>query len=209
MVADSGGLFAACFLDPTVTYRIQLKTAGGSIIADIDPVSFSVQAASQGQVNAGAASNVFVSPATLAAWTGVATALGYTPLNKAGDTATNLAINPAAPAANSAGYLGSPINSQGNYTLALADAGKTLLNTGGVAITWTIPANASVAYPVGTVIAFLNTGAGAVTIAPAGGVTLNLAGAGTTGNRTLAQWGLAVAIQESANAWVITGAGLT
>lgn len=210
VVADSGGLFAACFLDPSITYRVQLKTSGGSVIADIDPVSFSVQAATQAQVNAGVASGVYVDPATLAGWTGVPAALGYTPLNKAGDTATNLVINPSAPAVSSAGYLGSPINAQaGAYTLALTDAGKTIFNNGGSAITWTIPANASVAFPVGTVIAFLNTGSGSVTIAPAGGVTLNLAGAGTTGNRTLAQWGLAVAIQESANAWVITGAGLT
>ena len=32
------------------------------------------------------------SPAKLAAWTGIPAALGYTPLNKGGDTATNLLL---------------------------------------------------------------------------------------------------------------------
>jgi hypothetical protein len=173
-------------------------------------VNLDVTAATQTQVNAGTATGVYVSPATLAAWTGVAAALGYTPVNKAGDTATNLLINPAAPGVASAGYLGSPINPQPNtYTLALSDCGKTILNTGSSAETWTIPPNSAVAFPVGTVVAFANTGSGSITLAPGAGVTLNLLGAGTTGNRTLAQWGLATATQIAANTWVIGGTNLT
>jgi hypothetical protein len=192
-----------------VTYRIQLLNAASAVLADIDPVNLSITAATQGQVNAGVATGVYVSPATLAGWTGVAAALGYVPVNKAGDTATNLVINPAAPVANSAGYLGSPINLQNvNYGLILSDAGKTIFSASGTN-TYTIPTNASVAFPIGTVIAFINESAGALTIAPAGGVTLNLAGAGTTGNRTLAQWGIATMTQVSANSWIIGGAGLT
>lgn len=42
VVADSGGLFPVIFLDPNVTYRVQLKTSGGSLILDIDP--FTIQA---------------------------------------------------------------------------------------------------------------------------------------------------------------------
>jgi hypothetical protein len=38
---------------------------------------------------------------------------------------------------------------------------------------------------------------------------MNLAGAGTTGNRTLAQWGVATAIQVAANQWLISGTNLT
>jgi hypothetical protein len=44
VVADSGGLFAPIYLDPAVTYRAILKTAGGTTIQDVDPY-LKVQAA--------------------------------------------------------------------------------------------------------------------------------------------------------------------
>lgn len=210
VVANANGQFPAIYLDPTVTYRAQYQNAAGAVIADIDPVSASVGAATQAQVNAGVATGVYVSPQTLAAWTGVPAALGYTPVNKAGDTATNLVLSQASPAALSAGYLGVPINAQnGNYQTALTDTGKAILANSASANTKTIPANATVAYPVGTILTFINIGSAAVTIAPAAGVTLNLAGTGATGNRTLAQWGVATALQVAANQWLISGTGLT
>lgn len=209
-VANGNGQFPAIYLDPTVTYRVQLQTASAAVLADIDPANLDVVAATQAQVNAGSAAGVYVSPATLAAWTGVPAALGYTPVNKAGDTATNLAINPAAPAVNSVGYLGAPINLQnGAYSFALTDAGKAVLSTSATADTWTLEPNSAVAFPVDTIIPVVNVGAANVTIAPASGVTLNLAGTGATGNRTLAQWGLATLFQYGPNQWLISGTGLS
>lgn len=49
LVADSGGLFTAAYLDPAVTYRIQLKTSAGVLIADIDPYTVAANIAA-GQV---------------------------------------------------------------------------------------------------------------------------------------------------------------
>ena len=208
--ANGAGQFPAIYLDPTVTYRLQVQNAAGAVLADIDPVNLNTVAATQTQVNAGTDTKTFVSPNTLAGWTGVMGALGFTPVNRAGDTATNLVINPAAPAVSSAGYLGAPVNTQnGNYTLLISDAGKTLYSTSGSADTWTIPANASVAYPIGTVIGFINTGTATVSIVGASGVTLNLAGAGTTGARSLAQWGVATATKLASDGWVIGGMGLS
>jgi hypothetical protein len=210
VVANGSGQFPAIYLDPTVTYRLQVQNSAGAVLSDIDPVNLNTVAATQTQVNAGTSTTTFVSPNTLANWTGVIGALGYTPLNKAGDTATNLVLNVTSPAALSAGYLGSPVNTENaNYTLLITDAGKTLYQTSGSAYTWTIPTNASVAFPLGTVVGFINTGSGSVTIAPAGGVTMNLAGAGTTGNRTLAQWGVATATKVGTDTWVIGGIGLS
>lgn len=210
VAANGAGEFPAVYLDPTVTYRLQLQNAAGAVLSDVDPVNLNTVAATQSQVNAGTDTKTFVSPNTLANWTGVAAALGYAPVNRAGDTATNLAINPAAPAVASAGYLGSPVNTQnGNYTLLLSDAGKTIYSTSGSADTWTVPANAAAAFPIGTVIAFINTGAASVTLAPAGGVTLNLAGAGTTGSRTLGPWGVATMTKVASDSWVIGGIGLS
>jgi hypothetical protein len=209
VVADSGGLFAPMFMNPAVSYRLQLKTAGGSVIADIDPAAIGPAAATQAQVNAGTDSGTFISPATLAGWTGVAAALGYTPVNRAGDTATNLAIAPTAPASNSAGYLGVPVNNQtASYALVLADAGKLVRMNSGSASTLTLPANSSVAYPVDTAIAVRNIGAGTCTVTRASGVTLRLAGSTTSQDAAMSQWGLAVMVKEDADTWVIQGTGL-
>ncbi len=103
-----------------------------------------------------------------------------------------------------------PVNSQSaNYTLVLTDAGKVILHptTDNNPRTCTIPANASVAYPVGTCLTFINT-INTVTIAITSD-TLTLAGAGTTGSRTLAASGIATAVKLTSTTWMISGTGLT
>jgi len=107
---------------------------------------------------------------------------------------------------------GIPQNSQSaGYTLVLADAGKHIYHPSAdtTARTFTIPANSSVAYPIGTAITFVNdTGAGTVTIS-INTDTLVLAGPGTTGNRTLAAGGVATAVKVTSTRWIISGTGLT
>ena len=153
---------------------------------------------------------MFVSPAKLGDWTGVAGALGFTPLNKAGDTATNLLIANTALASTSAGYLGAPVNEQdANYTFALSDAGKMVRANSASGIAWTIPPNSAVAFPLGTAIVVRNLGAGTVTIMRGSGVTQLLAGGSTSKDVSLAQYGLATLIQESANAWVCSGSNVS
>jgi hypothetical protein len=98
-----------------------------------------------------------------------------------------------------------------NYTTVASDAGKHVLHPSAdtTARTFTIPANASVAYPIGTPITFVNqNGGGVITIAITTD-TMRLAGAGTTGNRTLAANGIATAIKLTATEWIISGTGLT
>ena len=90
------------------------------------------------------------------------------------------------------------------YTLALTDRGKSIDTTAGV----TIPANASVAFPVGTTISIFNNSASNITISITTD-TLRLAGTATTGTRTLAQYGVATLRKVAATVWVATGAGLT
>ena len=105
-----------------------------------------------------------------------------------------------------------PQNSKSaDYTLVLADAGKHLYHPGGdtSARTFTIPANASVAYPIGTAITFVNdTGGGVISIAITSDV-LVLSPAGTTGTRALAANGVATCIKMTATRWMISGSGLT
>jgi len=110
------------------------------------------------------------------------------------------------------GYLNIPQNAQtGNYTLVLADAGKHIYHAAGAGAgdTYTIPANGSVAYDIGTAITFINRDTtNAVSIAITTD-TLTLAGTGSTGTRSLAAYGVATAIKVTSTEWMISGTGLS
>jgi len=112
---------------------------------------------------------------------------------------------------NGVGYINIPQNSQSAaYTLVAADAGKHIFHpsTDANARTFTIPANSSVAYPIGTAISFVNMASQVISIAITTD-TMYLAGTGTTGTRSLAQYGTATALKLDATTWIISGAGLT
>lgn len=109
------------------------------------------------------------------------------------------------------GFRGIPQNSQSAaYTLVASDAGKHILHPSADANarTFTIPANASVAFPVGTAVTFVNQTSQVVSIAITSD-TLTLAGSTTTGTRSLAQNGVATALKVTSTSWIISGAGLT
>jgi hypothetical protein len=109
------------------------------------------------------------------------------------------------------GFRGIPINSQsGNYTTVAADNGKAILHPSGAGAgdTFTIDSNANVAYEVGAAITFINMDSNALSIAITSD-TMNLAGAGTTGTRSLAQYGIATAIKVASTTWLISGTNLT
>ncbi len=113
---------------------------------------------------------------------------------------------------NAVGFLHIPQNSKSAaYTLVLADAGKHILHPSAdtTARIFTIPANASVAFPIGTAVTFVNQASGGVITIAVTTDTMRLAGVGTTGSRTLAANGVATAIKLTATEWIISGAGLT
>lgn len=90
-----------------------------------------------------------------------------------------------------------------SYTLVLADAGKLVTFNNGSAITLTIPANSSVAYPVGTVIAVAQLGAGTLTIQGDTGVTVNGSSAGS--EALAAQHATASLTKLASDEWLVTG----
>ena len=95
----------------------------------------------------------------------------------------------------------SEINTQnGNYTLVLGDKGKTIHKvSGGAGETITIPANGSVAFPLGTLVGIQNDGGGDLSIAI---TTDTLTGTdGTTGTRTLGDNHTAVIQKVTATTW--------
>lgn len=112
---------------------------------------------------------------------------------------------------NAVGFRNIPINSQSAaYTTVLADSGKVIFHpsTDANARTFTIDSNANVAYALGTAITFINMTSQVVTIAITSD-TMYLAGTGTTGSRSLAQYGMATAIKMTSTTWIISGNGLT
>jgi hypothetical protein len=110
------------------------------------------------------------------------------------------------------GFLNIPQNSQSAaYTLVLSDSGKHILHPSAdtAARTFTIPANSSVAFPVGTAVTFINqNGGGDITIAITTD-TLRLAGDGSTGSRTLEANGIATCVKVASTEWIIAGVNLT
>lgn len=86
-----------------------------------------------------------------------------------------------------------------DYTLALSDAGKVVEMNKATACTLTVPTNASVAFPVGTIIEAYAMGAGAVTVAGDGGVTVRNAG------DLAAQYATASLRKRDTDEWVLTG----
>jgi hypothetical protein len=133
-------------------------------------------------------------------------------LTSAGSTAAPAWANAPAGGNTSSniGYLNIPQNIQaGSYTLVLGDSGYHIYHAlGAGAATYTIPANASVAYPIGSAITFVNMSATSISIAITSD-TMYLSSAGTTGTRTLAQYGSATAIKLTSTTWLISGSGLT
>ncbi len=105
-----------------------------------------------------------------------------------------------------------PINSQSAaYTFVLSDRGKVILHPSAdtTARVFTIPANASVAFGIGTCITVVNqNGAGVITLAITSD-TMRLAGSGSTGSRTIAANGIASLIKLTATEWIVGGPGVT
>jgi len=88
-----------------------------------------------------------------------------------------------------------------SYTLVLADSSDLVEISNASANNLTVPLNSSVAFPVGTQINILQTGAGQTTIVATGGVTIN----GTPGLKLRAQWSAATLIKRATDTWVAVG----
>ena len=90
-----------------------------------------------------------------------------------------------------------------NYILSSLDDRDSIIEMNNVAAnTLTVPTNASVAFPVGTQITVIQTGAGQTTITPVSGtVTINA----TPGLKLRTQWSSCVLIKRATNTWVLMG----
>jgi len=88
------------------------------------------------------------------------------------------------------------------YTFALADAGKLVEMNNVSANTLTVPPNSSEAFPVGTQILVIQTGAGQTTLAAGSGVTIN---SKDSNLKLSAQWCAATLIKRATDTWAVVG----
>ena len=124
---------------------------------------------------------------------------------------TDPSLTISSPGTTTVGYLGLPQQSKSaNYTTVMSDSGKHIYHPSGDANarTFTIDSNSNVAYPIGTTLTFINETSQVVTIAITSD-TLVLAGTGSTGSRSLAQYGMATAVKVTSTRWYINGSGLS
>jgi hypothetical protein len=141
----------------------------------------------------GSARGAFIDITAMAASAG-------TPLGTVGEATTSTA-------ASGPGYMGLPQNSKSSaYTLVIGDAGKHIYVT--TTATITIPANGTVAYPIGTVINLIAGSGVTITVAITTD-TLYLGGTGTTGSRTVAAFGMATLVKLTSTTWIIGGTGVS
>lgn len=96
----------------------------------------------------------------------------------------------------------------GDYTAVLNDQYQSLeIMNKATAIAFKIPTNASVAFPIGTVITVLNIGAGLCTIsAVTPGTTTVLSAGAVAASPTVAQYKSAACIKTGTDTWYIVGA---
>ena len=106
----------------------------------------------------------------------------------------------------SIGYLNIPqISFAANATAALVDSGKHYYTTSASNLALTLADNSAVSWPVGTALSVVNRGTANVTVAPAAGVSLYLAGNSTSANRVVTTYGMATVMNVAANVWMING----
>ena len=229
--ADAAGRFVPIFLNDSTPTRAILKDAGGTTILDLDPATVSSGAGSiVSSVDVDGASSGLVftgGPVTSSgtidvdATSALAVAYGGTGAQTASGGRTNLSAAKSGAntditslqdgttiaaggtiAADSIGYRGLPqLTKTASYTLALTDAGKHIsITTGGIII----PANASIAFPIGTIVTIFNNSGSTQTLSITTD-TLRWAGTATTGSRTIAAYGLATVLKVDTAVWAASG----
>lgn len=95
------------------------------------------------------------------------------------------------------------------YTLALVDEYSLVYSQNSGAQVINIPTNATTAIGIGSVIPIINDGTASISLTPAGGVTLKLAGSTSTGTRTIAANAAATLVKVGTDRWFVSGAGVS
>ena len=210
IVMDAAGrLESEVWLSNAVAYKFILRDSAGALLGTYDDI-YGINDVSATGVPW---SEITATPTTLAGYgitNGLSTTVAaatYAPINNAALTGTTT-IQDAAAASHTAGYLDVPQSLKtANHQLVLADRGKSVVMNGS-SLTLTVPANAAVAFPIGTAIVVINVNATSLSVAITTD-TMTLVNTTTTGTRTLAQNAMATLVKVGATSWIIAGLGVT
>ena len=121
------------------------------------------------------------------------------------DVNINTDLNVSGVVSDSAGSLRNlpQVSKSSAYTLIASDTGKHVsISSGGVTV-------ASGVFSIGDVVTIYNNSSSSQTITQGSSVTLRQAGTSNTGNRTLAEYGVATIMCVASNTFAISGAGLS
>ena len=121
------------------------------------------------------------------------------------DVNINTDLNVSGVVSDSAGSLRNlpQVSKSSAYTLIASDTGKHVsISSGGVTV-------ASGVFSIGDVVTIYNNSSSSQTITQGSSVTLRQAGTSNTGNRTLAEYGVATILCVASNTFAISGAGLS
>lgn len=123
------------------------------------------------------------------------------PLSAARMTVIETGIQTATATAESAATFTLNQQTGTSYTLVLTDRNKMVEMSNVSANTVTVPLNSAQAFPIGSQLTILQTGAGQTTIVATGGVTVN----GTPGLKLRTQWSSATLVKRGTDTWVAIG----
>ena len=203
----SGRVSAEVWLTTGAAYKLVLKTSTGTTLWTMD----NLRAINDPSSVAWAV--ITGKPTTIAGYgiadglTTTVAAATYAPIASPSLTGTASATDEAANSYN-IGWRDCPqVSKTISYQLVISDRGKQVLMNG-TSLTLTIPANGTVAFPIGTTIMVVNTNSTSLSVAITTD-TLTLANTTTTGTRTLSQNGIATLTKIGATSWLIAGTGLT
>ena len=203
----SGRVSAEVWLTTGAAYKLVLKTSTGTTLWTMD----NLRAINDPSSVAWAV--ITGKPTTIAGYgisdglTTTVAAATYAPIASPSLTGTASATDEAANSYN-IGWRDCPqVSKTANYQLVISDRGKQVLMNG-TSLTLTIPANGTVAFPIGTTIMVVNTNSTSLSVAITTD-TMTLANTTTTGTRTLAQNGMATLTKIGTTSWLIAGTGLS
>ena len=210
IIMDAAGrLESEVWLTGEVAYKFILRDSAGALIGTYDDIYGINDVSATGVPWA----EVTGTPTTLAGYgitdsiTAATAASTYAPIASPTFTGT-VTIPDSAAAPFTAGYLDVPQSLKvANYQLALVDRGKSVVMNGS-SLTLTVPANSSVAFPIGTAIVVININATSLSVAITTD-TMTLVNSTTTGTRTLARNAMATLVKVGATNWIIAGLGVT